>query len=148
MSKQKLLLSEVLKIQETVVKLIEETENSICIHNSTEKKVDGLFDHLLKLEDQLIIIKEAIQTANKSKGSDRKTNNYWIYTLSNHNRRRVFYNTLNPSKGDEKAQITFDKVRSLRKLLAGQIEVARNKLTAFNNSKKIKVDLDDSLNLI
>jgi len=146
--KHKLTLSEALTLQEKIVRGIEETENSIINYNSTDKNTSNLFVHLTDLENQLVVIKEAIQTANKKKGKDGKTNNFWIYTLSNLNRRRAFFNLLNPKKDDKKAQVTKKKVEEMRKSVGEDINKIYNKLEIFNTDTKIKVEINESLNLL
>ena len=146
--KHKLALSEALTLQEKIVRTIEETENSIINYNSTDKSTDNLFVHLATLENQLVVLKEAIQNANKKKGKDGKTNNFWIYTLSNWNRRKAFLNLLNPKKSDKKAQITHERVKEMRKSVEEEVNKIYNKLEVFNTGTKIKIEVDESLNLL
>ena len=146
--KKKLLLSTALKLQADLERMIKETEESIIKYNETEISTNKLFDTLEKQEAQLINIKEAIQNANKTKGSDGKTNNYWIYYRANLKKRLDgFLNMFNVSD-EKKAQLSTSDVNKMRKQLAGEVAKLTNKLTAFNSNKHIKVEVDEDLNLI
>ena len=144
--KKKLQVRTVLDLKEDLERRIIETEKEIVKYNThKEIKVNGLLDTLTKLGDQLIIIKEAVQTANKSKHKDGKTNNFYIYTLYNFKRTRTLYNKINCN--DKNSQFSIDEINQLIKNIEEEERKIRDKLTAFNTSKTISVELDEDLNL-
>jgi hypothetical protein len=150
--KKKLLLETVLKLKSDIERSIASTFDDIIKYNTTEKKIDTLWERLEKMEVQLIHFKEIIQEANKSK-FEGKTNNFNIYFLSNLVAKSRFYENLEkalnraPAKA-KNAQIKKEEVVSKRKQIDGEITKFQNKLSAFNSKKKVTVYLDESLNLL
>ena len=150
--KKKLLLETVLKLKSDVERSIEASYDDIIKYNFTEKKISGLLDRLEKLEVQLIVFKEAIQEANKSK-FEGKTNNFNIYYLSNLVAKNKFYETLDRALTRDKikaktAQIKKEETTTKRKQLKEEITKFQNKLSTFNSKKKVTVYLDDDLSLL
>lgn len=146
--KQKLPLNTVLNLKNVVEKMIEKTNEEIHAKNTGTMKLDGLINHKVSLEAQLVSLKEVIQLANQGKMFGF-SNNYRIYTLSNLTASKRFYTSLLASARRTKAplQLTVDTIKgtlaSINKSI-GEIEVA---LTEFNTKKKVWVDLDPALDL-
>lgn len=149
MTKRKLQLKAVLQLKDDLEEKIEQTEKSIIGYNNTDVKIDTLMEKLDKYQEQLIIVKEVIQTANKSKHSTRKTNNYYIYKLSNLQRRKKFYKALYASIGktDEAAQLSKEEVLSRSRSIGTEIETLQTKLSNFNINKTVSIEIDESLDL-
>jgi hypothetical protein len=149
--KKKMLLVEVLKLKSDVEKSIEGVYNDIFKYNESETKIDLLLERLDKLEVQLLIFKEVIQEVNKGKIKG-VTNNYNIYYLSSLVARYEFYRklqkTLRRSKTPELAQINLEVVTSRKKQIEIDILSYREKLSEFNNKKKVTVVIDESLGLM
>jgi len=149
MTKRKLQLQAVLQLKNDLEERIEQTEKSIIGYNTTDIKIDSLLEKLDKYQEQLIIVKEVIQNANRTKHSDRKTNNYYIYKLSNLQRRRKFYQALYamPEQADKTAQLDKTEVLSRKRSLETEITTLQAKLSNFNTSKTVSIEIDESLNL-
>lgn len=149
MTKRKLQLRAVLQLRNDLEELIEQTEKSIVGYNSTEIKIDVLLEKLDKYQEQLIIVKEVIQTANKSKHSDRKTNNYYIYKLSNLQRRKKFYHILYQAANrmEETYQLSQEDILTRRRSIETEITALQTKLSNFNITKTVSIEIDESLNL-
>jgi hypothetical protein len=149
--KKKMLLVEVLKLKSDVEKSIEGVYSDIFKYNESETKIDLLLERLDKLEVQLLIFKEVIQEANKGKIRG-VTNNYNIYHLSSLVARYEFYKRLQKilrrSKTPELAQISLEVTTSRKKQIEIDILAYREKLSEFNNKKKVTVVLDESLGLM
>jgi len=150
--KKKLLLETVLKLKADVERSITSSYDDIVKYNFTEKQTDVLLDRVGKLETQLIIFKEIIQEANKSK-FEGKTNNHNIYFLSNLKTKKFFYDKLlktfgRKTKDLELAQIKKEDAKSAFNQLSGEIKQFENKLSSFNSKKKVTVYLDEDLNLL
>jgi hypothetical protein len=114
--KVKLQLQTVVNLQRDIEDKIVNYEDSIVRHN-TELNVDSLLTTMLKLQDQLIIVKEVIQTANKGKNSEGKTNNYFIYKKSNLEKFKKFLRKLKDAigKNDESAHINSAEIDQKKK---------------------------------
>lgn len=57
---------------------------------NSEFEISSLDPNIVEKEDQLVLIKEALQLANATtKDADGKSLNYYIYDLSKHNRRKA-----------------------------------------------------------
>lgn len=144
--KVKLQLNAVVAVKENIETLINEYENTIIKQNK-QMNVDALMNTLLMLQDQLIVVKEAIQNANKSKNSDGKSNNYFIYKKSNLEKHRKFLTKLSRSIGKDDHLACFNKdfINEKKKSLESEIKEIQTKLTKFNNSKKVSVEFNNSL---
>jgi len=144
--KKKLQVRTVLDLKEKLEQRIIETEKDIVKYNNhKEIKVTGLLETLVKMGDQLIIFKEAIQTANKSKQKDGKTNNYYIYLLYNLKRTRIVYNKINCN--DKNSQFSIEEINNFIKEIEEKERKIGDKLTTFNRNKTVSVELDEDLNL-
>jgi len=149
MTKRKLQLKAVLQLKDDLEERIEQTEKSIIGYNVTDVKIDSLLEKLDKYQEQLIIVKEVIQNANKTKHSTRKTNNYYIYKLSNLQRRKKFYRLLYSSinNTEKSAQLNREEILSRRRSLETEIETLQTKLSNFNINKTVSIEIDESLDL-
>ena len=112
---------------------------------TSEINVDNLYETILKEEDQLIVLKEAIQSANKGKHKDGKTNNFYIYKMSNLKSRKTFLTGIRDNK---KNQWSNKQINERIKLIDNEIHKIDYKLTFFNSSKKIRVTINSELNLL
>lgn len=150
--KKKMLLDTALKIKDSVEKSIVACYDDIVKYNLTDVKAGSLLERAEKLEQQLIHLKEVIQEANKGKHKDGKTNNYYIYYLSNVVLKNKFYESLEkglnraPAKA-KTAHIKRDEVASKKRTIGEEINNLRNKLSLFNTKKKVTIYLDESLDL-
>ena len=145
--KKKLLLQTVIHIKDDLSRNIVELQKDIIKYNNTEINTAGLLDKLEKSESQIIVIKEAIQKANRDKHKDGKTNNYYIYNLSNLNSRRVMTETL-LQKTNKNSQLSEKKLTEDLHNILTEIDLVRSKLATFNTTHKVTVELDESLNLL
>lgn len=143
---EKMLLVDILKIKTALVKQIKCDREIIKTYlNTKDKNLEEIEDELDKKEEQLIIIKEIIQNANKSKHKDRLTNNFYIYRMSNLKEKKDFYQSLNIGR---ESNWTNKEITSKIRKLDEEINKISDKLTTFNTSKKIKVKLNPDLNLV
>jgi hypothetical protein len=144
--KVKLQLQTVVNLQRDIEDKIVNYEDSIVRHN-TELNVDSLLTTMLKLQDQLIIVKEVIQTANKGKNSEGKTNNYFIYKKSNLEKFKKFLRKLKDAigKNDENAHINSAEIDQKKKATESEIKNIQTKLDKFNDSKTVSVEFDESI---
>lgn len=143
---EKMLLVDILKIKTALVKQIKCDREIIKTYlNTKDKNLEEIEDELDKKEEQLIIIKEIIQNANKSKHKDRLTNNFYIYRMSNLKEKKDFYQSLNIGR---ESNWTDKEITSKIRKLDEEINKISDKLTTFNTSKKIKVKLNPDLNLV
>lgn len=139
--KKKVQLSTVIKIKEFLEKLILSSQEYIRTYNDTEMKVDESLVGMEKAESELITIKEIIQEANKGKHEDGKTNNYYIYKLSNLNSAKRFYTEL---KTSDKSQLDKQKIDELISKIDKEINEIRKKLSDFN-TKEVSIELNENL---
>ena len=143
---KKLLLVDLLKIKTTLVKQIKYDREVIRTYlNKKVENLEGIEEDLDKKEEQLIIIKEVIQNANKSKHKDKLTNNFYIYRMSNLKEKKDFYQSLNIGRD---STWTNEELKSKIRKLDEEINKISDKLTDFNTSKKIKVELNPDLELV
>ena len=133
-------LTTVLRLKEYVENEIKTKYDNIKEYNEGEMNMTSLFEDIDFYEEELINLKEKIRKANNGKHDDNHTNDYYIYLLSNINRRIFFYKQI------ETTDTTFittgeanKKIRELQK----EAEKIRNKLASFNENTKIKLDLSD-----
>lgn len=141
--KKKVQLATVIKIKETIEKLILSYQQDIEKYNNTEIKIDKLLENIKQAEEALIPIKELVQESNKLKHSDGKTNNYYIYTLSNLNCERVFLLGLK-DKTTDKSQLTKEEINKRLTEITQEIGEIKAKLAEFN-SKEVTVELTEGL---
>jgi low affinity Fe/Cu permease len=139
--KKKLQLSTLLKVQKHLEELVLTQQKYISDYNDTEMKVDKALDTIAEAENELVKIKEAVQEANKSKHADGKTNNFYIYTLSNLNAKKRFLQTV---KTSDKSQLTETEINKKIAEINVKIDEIRSKLTEFN-SKEISIELNEEL---
>lgn len=139
--KKKVQLSTVIKIKEFLEKLILDSQNYISQYNDTEMKIEESINKMKVAEEELIFIKEVIQEANKSTHDDGKTNNYYIYRLSNLNSRKRFLLNL---KTTNKSQLSKQQIDDDIAKIDKEINIIRGKLTEFN-SKEVSFELNDKL---
>ena len=144
--KKKLQLRTVLDLKLELENKIIGTEKEIVKYNThKEIKIDSLLETLKKQETQLIKFKEIQQTANKSKHKDGKTNNYYIYYLSNLKRNQMLYKRINCN--DANSQLSIEEVNNNIRNLDKEERLISNKLTDFNKNKTVTVELDEDLGL-
>jgi len=146
--KKKLQLQTVIYIKNDLSRDIGELQKDIIKYVNTEKKVDNFLVKLDKSEKQLIVIKEAIQKANRDKHKDGKTNNYYIYQLSNLNAKRVMIEEILQKHDSKSSQMSEEELKEELTTILSEIERINSSLRAFNSNHKITVDLDESLNLL
>lgn len=139
--KKKLQLSTLIKVQKNLEELILTQQKYISDYNDTEMKVDKALDTMAEAEIELVKVKEAIQEANKSKHADGKTNNYYIYSLSNLNAKKRFLQTVRTS---DKSQLTETELNKKIAEIDEKINEIRSKLTEFN-SKEVSVELNEKV---
>jgi hypothetical protein len=114
----------------------------------------------LKL-DQLLHFKEAIRLGNNNiiKDTD-KTNDYYIYLLSNFNRKKALLLSMNTFEGSRpsfknpakkvvySAQMKLSKVQEEVAKIESEIRKIENILSDFNHSVEIEVLVYNELNLL
>jgi len=145
---KRIILATVLGIQTKLVNNILAHKKEISrfmTAKTSETNVDDLYETLLKEEDQLIVIKEVIQNANKGKHKDGKPNNFYIYKMSNLKSRKTFLIGIRDNK---KNQWSNKQINERIKLIDNEIHKIDNKLTFFNSSKKVRVAINPELNLL
>jgi hypothetical protein len=108
----------------------------------------------------LIFIKDAIRVGNSTLDKDGYTNDHNIFLLSNLNRRRAFLSSLNTfegkrttlkSKGKEiefKANLKWKDVDEELKKIEGEVREFENKLSDFNHSTTVSVNIYSDLGLL
>lgn len=126
---------------------VSELQKDIVKYFGSERKVSSLMQTVEKKEDQLIIVKEVISNANKQKHSDGKTNNWYIYRLSNLNAKRVMLENL-LSKATSKSEISKSQIKADLDKVLSEIRKIKSSMIVFNRDTKVKIDLDESLNLL
>jgi hypothetical protein len=139
--KKKLQLSTLLKVQKHLEELILTQQKYISDYNDTEMKVDQALDTIADAEIELVKVKEAVQEANKSKHEDGKTNNFYIYTLSNLNAKKRFLQTV---KTSDKSQLTETELNTKIAEINDKIDKIRSKLTEFNSSE-VSIELSEKI---
>lgn len=144
--KKKIRLQTVLKIKKHLETLIEETYSDIQKYNKTTTKVDGLFTTALKLEEQLIIIKEAVQKANQGRHRTGRTNNYYIYKYSTLLTKKRCYLSIK-GKSTDVYQISPGEAKVRMRKVDAELETISNKLSNFNLRKRITVTFDATIDL-
>jgi len=144
---KKIVLSKVLDLQRKLVDEIDADLKEIIRGNSKPKiDVDLLEKNVIKKEDQLVVLKEVVQEANKSKLTRKdRTNNYYIYRRGDLKKRKNALLSISQSKENQWDETAVNKrIRELNQ----EINQITEKLTLFNNSKKVKVELNPDLDLI
>ncbi len=94
--------------------------------------------YLDRLEKQLVIIKLAVQRANRGRHCNGRTNNYYIYKFSTLMDRKKFY-----TSGATSSKVV-EKIREIDQKLTN----ISNKLSKFNSRRRVLVSLDKSLDLL
>ncbi len=162
----KLKLDQLLRMKEDLENSIRKDEQSMRNNNSRPKDEKAQIDFFetkrlyeLKLE-QLVKIKEAIRDGNSELNKEDTTNDTNIYLLSNLNRRRTFLNSLNTFEGERttlksagklikfESKISNIKVEEELKEIEKEIRDLENKLSNFNHTIEVNVDLYSELELI
>lgn len=139
--KRKLQLSTVIKIKDSLEDIILSSKDYIVKHNNTEIKIDALLVNVKLAEECLVTFKEIIQNENKGKHDDGKTNNYYIYTLSNLKSRKKFLSELEIT---DKSQLNKLQIEEEIAKIDKKINEIKTKLIEFN-SKEISIELPDNL---
>lgn len=139
--KKKVQLSTVIKIKDFLEKLILSSQEYIIQYNDTEMKIEKSLETLQIAESELIPIKELIQEANKGKHGDGRTNNSYIYELSNLRVNKIFLSNL---KTTDKSQLNKTKIDEKIAEIDKKINEIKGKLTEFNK-KEVSIELTDSL---
>lgn len=139
--KKNVQLSTVIKIKKSLEELILRSQAYIAEYNDTEMKIEKSLETISVAEEALIPIKEIIQDANKMTHSDGKTNNYYVYRLSNIQSRKRFLSDL---KTSNKSQLSKEQIDKEIAKIDKEINEIRSKLTEFN-SKEVSIELTDSL---
>jgi hypothetical protein len=123
-----------------LVEDIKQEKITIIRYFSSDKfLIEDFFASLELKERQLVILKTALQKVNLQKHEDGKTNSEYIFELSNLNNRKDILLNLDPSK--KNSQWTHEKLTEEIKKIDIEINKIKNKLTIFNNSKKVKVEV-------
>lgn len=144
---EKLYLDTVLKIKEKLTKDIDSDMKAILsFMTAKEVNVNSYEEQLLKKQAQFIIIKEVIQKANTKKHRDGKTNNFYIFRLSNLKEKKL--KLLFEIKDDPENQWSNEIVTKKIKEIDKEIDEIRRKLSIFNKSQKVRVELDPELELL
>lgn len=145
--KKKLTLSKVLDIKNAVEKLLQAAYSDIIKYNSSDTSIDSLLSRSEKLGNQLVHLKEVIQTANQAMYGNT-CNNTRIYTLSNLKTKKSFYETLLKSTSKKKLQLDKKTIKETLSNINEEIKQIEEQLTVFNNKKKVTVVLDSDLDLV
>lgn len=145
--KKKLQLNVVRNLRDEVEEKITNFYNFIQSSNEDNVDLEPTLIKLEKLEEQFIVLKEVIQDANRIKHSDtKKTNNYYVYLLSNLNKRVIHLHGINISNNDN-AYLTSEDISEELSALKSQIRDIKSRLTTFNRDTVVKVEIDKTLNL-
>lgn len=144
--KTRLQLKTVISLRDDIESLISGYEESI-IKSNTSFDVGALMNTLDALQDQLIIVKEVLQNANKAKNSGGKSNNYFIYRKANLEKRKKFLRRLRDSIGNNDHLAHFNKayIKETQASIESEIKEIQIKLTKFNDSKKVVLEFNDTL---
>jgi len=146
--KKKLQLGTVINIKADLERDISELQKDVIKYAKTEKKIDTLLSTMDKKEAQLIVIKEAVQKANRDKHKDGKTNNWHIYRLSVLKANKSMLEDLIQGHDEKLSQISKDKLNEDLKNNLQESNTIRSALSVFNRDHNITVELDESLNLL
>jgi len=141
--KKRVQLSTIIKIKDSLEKLIQSSEEYVLSYNNTEMKVEKSLETIQLAEEALIPIKETIQEANKGKHEDGKTNNYYIYKLSNLNGKKKFLLNVK-EKASDKSQLDKSNIDDKIATIDKDINEIRTKLSNFN-TKEISIELSEDL---
>ena len=145
--KERLRLKTVLEIKLNLENSIKELYSDIQKNNSTKLDTSKLIERLEKEEEQLIIMKEAIQNANRGRHLTGRTNNYYIYKYSNLQAKKRFYSKLQ-KLSSKSSQITDGEATDKVRKLGEELTNISSKLTKFNERKKVSVSLDKDLEAV
>ena len=146
---------------------LKEDERLIRKYNSVEKgsntqvEMKSLFENYdLKL-DQLLHFKEAIRNGNNNVIKDSKhTNDYYIYLLSNFNRKKALLLSMNTFEGNRPsysdptkkiayiAQMKLSKIKEEITSIESEIRTIENILSDFNHSVEVEVLVYTKLNIL
>jgi len=141
--KKRVQLSTIIKIKDSLEKLIQNSEEYVLNYNNTEMKVEKSLETIQLAEEALIPIKETIQEANKGKHEDGKTNNYYIYKLSNLNGKKKFLLNVK-EKASDKAQLDKSGIDDKIATIDKDINEIRTKLSNFN-TKEVSIEVSEDL---
>ena len=139
--KKKVQLSTVIKIKKSLEEMILRSLAYISAYNDTEMKITQSLETLTQAENALVYIKEIIQDANKLQHTDGKTNNYYVYRLSNLKLRKEFLSGL---KTSDKSQFSEEQKNEEIAKIDKEANEIRSKLAEFN-SKEVSIELTDTL---
>lgn len=162
----KLKLDQLLRIKTDLENTIRKYENLMRRFNSRPKDEESQIDfaetaRLYELcLDQLINVKEAVRDGNAELNTKSETNDRDIYVLSNLNRQRVFYESLNTFEGERfdiksgrknveyKANITYKDSTAKLKAIENKIREVEARMSDFNHSIEVTVELYTELDLV
>lgn len=145
--KKKLRLYVVLRLKEDLETMISASYHDIQKYNTAGMAVGNLLDNVGRMEEQLIVFKEAIQNANRRRHVTGRTNNYYIYKYSNLLARKRMYQRIKTVKDPDNRLISPDIARIEIKKLDAELQNISNKLSNFNKRRQITIEIDESLNL-
>ena len=143
----KMRLVAVINIQRAIEEQIALHQQSI-LDNVLTGSVELWMTTLLKLQDQLTVVKEVVQHANKSKAEGKRTNNYFIYRKANLEKFRKFLIELRDKINENPKSnptMTVGEIDEREKNVKLEIKQIKTKLSKFNMSKKVFVEFDESL---
>ncbi len=164
MAKKEFNIQQIINLLRTVETLISSTTYDIIANNASLKTSSGekintedLFSKLLDLYDQLNVLKQAKEKANRSKTTLGSTNQQLIFELSNLNRKKSMLETLfeqktKVRKGGKDNQFDFfipkTDIQDRLDITNERITDIKEAMTKFNNSHTVKLVLNDDLNLV
>lgn len=161
MAKKEFNIQEIINLSKTIETLISDIMYKIISKNAflkskkdEEENIVDLYNKFDRLQDQLIVVKSAKDKVNQKKTSLGKTNQQLIYELSNLRRKESALETMltqklkvkNPDDYDyhiSKSQISEDLDKT-----QARISEIKDSMTKFNNSHKVKIVIDDTLDLL
>jgi hypothetical protein len=162
--KKKLNLQTLNNIQQSLEVMINNTTDGIIVNNAVLKDNKGdnidteaLYDKLEKLFTQLDDVKLALDIGNRGQTSLKKTNKELILELSNLKRKKSLLETLSRQKQKRrngKKEDAYEFIISKSKIedrlleVENRISEIKNAMIEFNNSTIIKIEIDESLDLI
>jgi len=161
----KIILAELVSIKNLLKKDIDKLydkikkQNSIIKGNKREIDIARTLNEAIKKSDQLVKFVVAIQETNlKTLRGEKHSNAFYIKRLSELERRKMMF--LNMKTMDEKfltadkKLVLFDTVidsesRNLHlESIDKEISSIKHKLTEFNNSTKVSVEVDETLGIL
>jgi hypothetical protein len=163
----KIKLNALIRAKNDLEQSLKDDEKNIRRYNSILKEENCPIDmietirlYLLKL-DQLLHFKEAIRNGNnKQMKDDGKTNDHYIYLLSNFNRRKALLRSLNTFEGSRPsfkdtskkvtyvAQIKFQRIQEELTEIDSEVRKIESILADFNHTIEVEVLIYTELSLL